>query len=250
MQDSARQTTQDYLFFMHSRYSASRNEAEADLAWRLARLAPGATVLDLACGWGRLSHLFAERGAVSHGIDLDPVMIEAARSGQQSGATFEVRDMRDLDGLPRYDAIVCWWSSFGIFDDETDLAILRDLRAHLRPGGQLVIETFNGSHFLGEAHTTPYGRTLVSRDGQDLLVDSRTFSDDGERLRGTRVVVREGRVGEMKYDLRVFTGSELRTWMHAAGFTSVGLYDRDGSPLRRDSYSVVVAGTACPDSPA
>lgn len=237
------QTTRDWLYFMAGRYSLERNAAELEAVWAMAGLHPGASVLDLACGWGRMSHLLAERGVHVHGVDLDPEMIAAADAGGTE-ATFEVRDMRDLDGMPTFDVVLCWWSSFGIFDDETDLRILRSVREHLTPGGRLVLETFNGAHFLGEAHTTPQGRTFLTRLDDGLLVDTRRISDDGERLVGHRVLSHAGRVSDMDYDLRVFTGSELRSWADRAGFASSAVYDRAGEPLRRDSYSVVLVATA------
>lgn len=70
-------------------------------------VAPGATVLDVACGRGRHVHWFAARGCRVTAIDRDPAAVEALR---------DLADVRvaDIENGPwplaagaRFDAVVC-----------------------------------------------------------------------------------------------------------------------------------------------
>jgi 2-polyprenyl-3-methyl-5-hydroxy-6-metoxy-1,4-benzoquinol methylase len=58
------------------------DEAETDLIWRLLSPELGMTVLDLACGDGRIADQLAARGAVVTGLDVTPRFLELAGSPQ------------------------------------------------------------------------------------------------------------------------------------------------------------------------
>jgi len=80
------------------------------------RLKPGATVLDIGCGWGGLALYLAEiAGARVTGITLSQEQYERAQSralerGHSQDTTFRLIDYRDIDG--RFDRIV----SVGMFE--------------------------------------------------------------------------------------------------------------------------------------
>lgn len=64
---------------------------------RLARLAPGANVLDYCCGDGLTALFCARRGARAWGIDISPISVDNARAaaraeGLQDRTVFEVMD--------------------------------------------------------------------------------------------------------------------------------------------------------------
>src|SRR5690606_27101074 len=80
-------------------------------------LAPGARVLDLACGWGRHSHALAETGLDVVGVDRSTELLREASSGSLGGGPWWIcADLRDLplsDGT--FEAVVCLFSSLGYF---------------------------------------------------------------------------------------------------------------------------------------
>src|SRR5262249_24100095 len=91
-------------------------------------------ILDLCCGPGRHASALAERGYRILGVDVNERVVRDARTACPSAA-FEVCDMRSLDSLCRsFDGVVNLWHSFGYFDDETNLVVLRQVCAVLRPG--------------------------------------------------------------------------------------------------------------------
>ena len=110
----------------------------APSAWverHLSQLAPGARVLDLACGAGRHARLLAGRGFSVVAVDRD----DAALAGLSACPGVETRQM-DLEGATwplageRFGGVVVTnylWRPY-----------LDDVLALLAPGGVLIYETF------------------------------------------------------------------------------------------------------------
>ena len=159
--------------------------------------------------------------------------------------SFEVGDMRQLNSFRGFDAAVSWWSSFGYYDDETDMSILRQLREALRHPGRLVLETVNATHYYSEIVPKAHrGLTHMVSEGDDLMVVHRELVDLGERYRMTTNFVVDGRVSQWLASLRLFTPSELRLWLMDAGFSSVEFVGPTGDALvPTDMTMIAVAQT-------
>ena len=125
----------------------SMAEAGADLVGEArlvdAMLPRGSRVLDAGCGQGRVGGHLAQMGHDVLGVDLDPVLIAAARRSYPS-ATWLVGDLSELD-LPAhdvadgFDAIVCAGNVMTFVAKGTRREVLRRMRAHLRGAGRVVI---------------------------------------------------------------------------------------------------------------
>ena len=219
---------EDYLYFYEPRL-AEASDADADLIWRLLGLEPGMTVLDLACGHGRIANRLAERGAVVTGLDATPLFLERARlDGVARGVEVEYveGDMRALPWTERFDRAVNWFTSFGYFDDDDNRRVLAELRRALRPGGALLVENNN----LAELLPRWLPAIVVERDG-DLSIDRPHFDPITGRATTERVIVRGGRVRRLTFSVRMFVAVELRDWLRDAGFSEVEFYDGAGEPL-------------------
>ncbi|WP_345351178.1 class I SAM-dependent methyltransferase [Rhodococcus olei] len=97
----------------------------------------GSTVLDAGCGTGRVGAELARRGHTVTAVDLDPVLLDAARA---TGVLTVVRaDLAELD-LPgqRFDAVVVAGNVMIFLAPGTEAAVCRRLADHLAPGGVLV----------------------------------------------------------------------------------------------------------------
>lgn len=112
------------------------DEAPSDWIRRFAPLVPaGAHVLDLACGAGRHTRLFAERGCRVTAIDREPRLDEVL----QQPAEVEIV-VADLEGDPwplggaAFDAVVV--------TNYLHRPLFSHLLAALAPGGLLLYETF------------------------------------------------------------------------------------------------------------
>lgn len=111
-------------------------------------LPQGAAILDLACGRGRHTRLFADQGFDVTGVDISGASIEEARRTVPN-ARFLEHDMRDPVGKETFDAACCLFTSLGYFDDrEDDHRVFRAVFDGLRPGGAFVIDFMNTDKVL------------------------------------------------------------------------------------------------------
>lgn len=103
-------------------------------------------ILDLCCGPGRHASALSKLGYHIHGVDMNERAIREARVNCPDGF-FEVLDMRSLDSVAEpCDAVVNLWHSFGYFDEQTNLDVLRQVCDTLRPGGRAIFDIFNRDH--------------------------------------------------------------------------------------------------------
>lgn len=114
----------------------------------------GNSVLDLACGSGRLIPALLHAGLEVTGLDLSPAMLEKARARLGGGASkvdLVEGDMRSFNFGRRFDIIMIPYCSFMyMHSDEDRLAVLRNCYDHLGDHGYLVFDFPAGEVELGE----------------------------------------------------------------------------------------------------
>ncbi|WP_369257454.1 class I SAM-dependent methyltransferase [Geodermatophilus amargosae] len=103
-----------------------------------AMLARASRVLDAGCGPGRVGGHLASVGHHVVGVDVDPVLIDAARQ-DHPGPRWLVGDLAELDLPDRFDAIVCAGNVVTFLAPSTRGEVLRRFRAHLAEGGRAVV---------------------------------------------------------------------------------------------------------------
>ena len=135
-----------YTALLQDQWTPRQTREQVDCVMRLMRLKKGASVLDLACGYGRHTAELARRGFHVTGVDLSLAMIRAARKrfGQRPRARFLRGDMRTLSTRARYDAVICMFSSLGYFSPAGNLAVLRRMARAVKPGGAVLLDGRDG----------------------------------------------------------------------------------------------------------
>ncbi|HYK05415.1 MAG TPA: methyltransferase domain-containing protein [Thermoanaerobaculia bacterium] len=116
-------------------------------------------VLDLGCGEGWLARALSERGCSVIGVDASPALIEAAQ--KLGGGTFRVLPYEELATLAtQFDVIA---ANFSLLDHNLHLDALRAL---LRPGGTLIVQTVHPA-FAGEPYADGWRvETFASMEGE------------------------------------------------------------------------------------
>jgi SAM-dependent methyltransferase len=118
-------------------------------------------VCDVGCGPGHVTRYLHDRGVDVSGVDLSAGMVERAR-GLNPGIEFRQGDMAALtapDGS--WAAIVLFYSIIHIPRDEV-VAVLRELKRTVRPGGCLFLafhigsETIHRDEWWGQAVSVDY----------------------------------------------------------------------------------------------
>jgi SAM-dependent methyltransferase len=231
----------DYLHFYAPMLTDERSEQETDQIIGFLDLEPGAAILDAPCGHGRISNRLAGRGYAVTGVDASELFLDVAR---ESGTSVDYRhgDLRRLPADGPFDAVVCWFTSFGYFDDDDNRRVLAEFRRVLRPGGRLLIETHNRDELLRRFISAPAGQ--VVHVGEDLMVDTSEFDCVEGRIETDRIAVRDGQVRRSHHSVRFLVISEWREWLAAAKFTSWQFFARDGHPPSIHRPRLVVVATA------
>jgi SAM-dependent methyltransferase len=232
----------DYFEIYRDLFPAEQTAAELEGIVARLGLAPGARVLDLACGQGRHAIPLAERGFAVTGFDLSEECLARARAeAARRGARVRwVRgDMRALPFDAEFDAVINVFTAFGYFADEAeDLETLRRVRRALVPGGRFLLETLHRDALLARfrprvEYTTSNGTQVVREYVWDLARD--VIEDSVALLRP------DGSRAEYRTRLRMRTLRELLALLRAAGLEPVawtgGLA---GEPLRLDSRRLVL----------
>lgn len=196
------------------------------------------TVLDLACGHGRISNQLAKRGCRVTGLDNTPLFLKrASQDAKQLGVEVQYieGDMRSLPWTQHFDLIVNWFVAFGYFNDEENRQVLAEAYRALKSGGKLLIEHINKEWVVKNFQPTQ----MSERDG-NYLIDRNHYNILTGRTENERIIIRDGKIRRSQFFVRLFTYTELRDWLLQAGFQQVNGYGREGEMLTLDSRRLIL----------
>lgn len=145
-----------------------------------------ARILDAGCGPGRVGGYLAEAGHQVVGVDVDPVLIEAAEN-DHPGPRWLVGDLAELDLPARgiaepFDIIVSAGNVMTFLAPSTRVRVLTRLRAHLADDGRAVIGFGAGRDYEFDQF---FDDAVAAGFTTDLLLstwDLRPFTDDSDFL--------------------------------------------------------------------
>ncbi|HVB04684.1 MAG TPA: class I SAM-dependent methyltransferase [Acidimicrobiales bacterium] len=232
--DAAAVFNEDFNYFYAERVGGARSDEEFSLLEGVAGPFPGRLVLDCCCGEGRIASRLHAAGARVVGLDRSPAYLAATRAA--GCAAVVAGDARALPFRGAFDLVVCWYTSFGYFDDETNRAALSEMRRALRPGGRLVIDLDARAHLLRSGLPTQ-----VRERGDDLMVEQFRYDAPASRVRAMRTVVRSGEVRRSDYFVRLFGEEELAAWLADGGFEAIELCDERGGAFTEGARRMVVS---------
>ena len=211
------------------------DEAESPLA-RPPRL------LDLCCGFGRITAELARRGFAATGVDITASYLEAARDDaayEGLGVEYIQADARDFCRPQAFDAAINLYTSFGYFADPAD-----DRRAaakvweSLKDGGTFIIETLGKELAVRDFIESEW----FERAGFTVLTEY-TPLDSWGSLRNRWILIKDGKRIEKTFTQRLYAATELRRLLLDTGFTAVELYgDWDERPYDYEAETLIAVG--------
>jgi len=142
----------------------------------------GGTVLEVACGTGRVAIRLAEAAAEVIGLDLSPQMLAVARKESAGLANMHwvEADMRSFDLGERFELAIIPGQAFHNLNTAQDQAdCLGCIGRHLRPGGRLVIH-------LDPPDYTWLGELLRDKGGQFEAAEQFSHPESGRQVRASR----------------------------------------------------------------
>ena len=173
----------DYLYFYEESIDEQHSDDDAAEILGLLQLDPGARVLDAPCGHGRLSRRLAAAGMEVTGVDLSEQFLALAKAGPVGPGVppdYLLGDLRRLPTSGPFDAVVCWFTSFGYHDDTDCRTTLAEFHRVLRPGGTVLIETMHHDAVVRHFTAAP-DATVVTRGAAAQVAVSR-FDPESKKV--------------------------------------------------------------------
>ncbi|MEM6960239.1 MAG: methyltransferase domain-containing protein [Myxococcota bacterium] len=192
-------------------------------------LAKEATILDVGCGLGLHTVELGSRGYLTVGLDLSLAMLSRASDEAQDRGlqlNFLHADMREMSFGGAFDAVLCWGTTFGYFDDETNARVIENMYSALKPGGLILLDVVNRDHVI---RSQP---NLVWFEGDGCVcMEESTFNYITSRLQVKRTVIADdGRQHENAYQIRLYALHELGQLLHGKGFRVAEVSGREATP--------------------
>lgn len=176
----------------------------------------GGEVLDVGCGYGRHALDLASQGLRVTGLDLSlPLLIRAADHAQKRGLSvnFVHADMREMTYSGQFDAAYCMLSSFGYFDEETNLRVATAICKSLKPGGRFLLDIINRDYIVRDLPS----RVWWEGDGCVVLEEVDFNYHTSRVLIRRSVVFGNGRQVEQDLSVRAYSLHELGKLLRQAG---------------------------------
>lgn len=129
---------------------AQHTAHEIEVFLARAKPDPGASILDVGCGFGRHSIGLAARGYKIVGIDfvlrfVDIAIGKANSAGLGDRAKFVCGDIRTSSFDSEFDHAICLYDVIGSFAaDHDNYAVIQHVYRKLKPGGTLLASVING----------------------------------------------------------------------------------------------------------
>jgi ubiquinone/menaquinone biosynthesis C-methylase UbiE len=206
---------------------AGRSEAEVAQVIRQSKARAPLNVLDLACGVGRHSLIFAAQGFNVTGLDFSkPYLREARKAARKAGHDIrfvhgDIRHLRQHFAFGGFDLVVSMFNSFGYFRHRRDdFRVLKEVYRTLAPGGALVLNTLNGE---GVARRLKQPKSIGHEPLPNVIMIDAAQYDVRKKETNTQwtiVDARRARAKVVRHSFRqnIYSHPELKRLLRAAGF--------------------------------
>jgi ubiquinone/menaquinone biosynthesis C-methylase UbiE len=154
-------------------------------------------ILDLACGYGRITVPLAKEGYNIEGIDIAPNFISDAKQyAKKEGVQVPFRT-GDMCALPynarTFDRVFCLWSSFNhLLSENEQVAALNEMLRVLKPQGYAIIDL----PFFGRQNTNIKTDTIAGVPTTSFIHDRRSIQR----------AIQKSKVLEFEIKIRVIGG--------------------------------------------
>lgn len=246
----------DYAHVYDSLYRDKNYQGECDFVEAVCQLygdRKPQSILDLGCGTGNHALPLAARGYNVCGLDRAPEMLHHARRKQSllpptvGHLEFQQGCAQTASLNTQFDLVLCLFAVITYqTTDEGILALLRNVRHHLRPGGLFICDFWHGPAVLSERPTTRVkevleGDAVIRRTASSVL-------DEINHLVTVHFSVSRSHHGEPTtsseetHQVRYLFSSELERFLPAAGLEILGFcpFPKLHQPVTNSDWNVTV----------
>ncbi|HEX6190697.1 MAG TPA: methyltransferase domain-containing protein [Pyrinomonadaceae bacterium] len=230
--------------------------AEAEFLIRNLNCEPGAHVLDVPCGNGRLAFELANRGYRVTGIDLAEEFIEEARSTARGlmnpagtalgppatagGSDFILGDMRNIEGVGVYDGAFCFGNSFGFLEYADMEKFLAGVARALKPGARFLVNTA----MAAESVLPDFEEQSCHEMGDIVMTIKERYIAEESCVDSEYIFERDGEIDSRKAKHWIYTVAEIRRMLERAGFEVLNCCGSlKGEPFKLGSRELFVVST-------
>ena len=189
--------------------------------WNIKR---GCRILDLGCGYGRISIELARRGYDIVGLDFsEPLLKIARRDAKKDGVSVDfVRgDMREIEYENEFDGVISWSASFGYFSDEENVRVMELISRSMRSGGELLLDLHNRDSYVRK-----YLGKKWRRNDDFITVEDWKFDIHSSRLNiySLTIDLKNGKTWENVQSFREYNLPELRNLLRNSGLNYIDVF--------------------------
>lgn len=191
-------------------------------------LGPGKQVLDLMCGYGRHALALARKGIAVMAVDnlkeyTDEIAASAAE--EQLPVTVACASVQEFETDGRFDLAICMGNSLNFFDREETVRLLKQTATHLKPGGQLLINSWS----LAEIVYKQFKERAWSRIGELLFLTDSVLRFHPSRMETESTVITPDGTREIRSGVDyIFSINEMENMLAEAGFALKVVYSIPG----------------------
>lgn len=200
---------------------------EADFMVQYFQLKPGSKVLDIMCGYGRHAIALAQKGIAVTAIDnLDDYIDEIKRttSGENLPVNAIKADVIKYKIDDTYDLALCMGNSLNFFNAEDALHLLRNIHAHIKPGGHLLINTWS----LAEIAIKNFvAKTWDEVNGVKHICECK-YLFHPTRIEFESIFLSDGRIEKKKAVDYIYSVAEMEVLLNNSGFNLKEIYSIPG----------------------
>jgi SAM-dependent methyltransferase len=212
--------------------SADQTLREVEFIESSLAVKPGAQVLDIGCGYGRHAIELVQRGLDVTGLDLSlPLLLRAADEAQRRAMSvnFVHADMREMAFEKQFDGACCMLTSFGYFDEDTNLRVAEGIARSLKPGGRFLLDVVNRDYIVSDLPS----RVWWEGNGCVVLEEVDFNFHTSRVLTHRSIVFEDGRQLEQEISVRAYSLHEIGRLLRQAGFR---VLDISGSLATRGHF--------------
>lgn len=198
-------------------------------------------LLDVGCGSGNMTELFAAPGREVVGIDSNATMIDlAGQAHVKPGVCYKAMDMMAIDehfGFSAFDAVLCFGNTLAHLPSRGPVSAFCGKAAYvLEPDGLLIIQILNYDRILSQKISE-----LPPLESDQARMTRRYDWQDGRMLFVVELTDKQtGQVTEAGTELYPMGRGEFAAVLHTAGFRNIDWYGSAlGAPLEEDSFAIM-----------
>ncbi|MBL7011244.1 MAG: class I SAM-dependent methyltransferase [Candidatus Marinimicrobia bacterium] len=199
------------------------------------------TILELACGTGRVAEPLLDKKYDYTGLDLSPVFIDHCQSKYPEGE-FIMGDIRDFNLGQKFDLIFIPFNSFlHLYTEEEMTQCLKSIQNHLSENGKFLLDNFvPDPEFLYRNQDKKHKEMMINHpEGGKCTIWQKNQYDEDSEINHIHWYFDRGDNGEQdeyKFDMRMIYPDTMDRVLSESGFTIEEKWgDYDGEPFDENS---------------